>query len=222
MTGDLRELAKMNRAVRRRMGCAFLIGVSVLSFCISLYLVLQLQPVQKGYIFPFPHRELIEEYATRYNVDKYLVAAVIKCESSFELKARSHRGAVGLMQLMPDTALWIAGQLEDDDFTLERLDDPGVNIPYGIWYLSELGKEFDGNKVLTLAAYNAGRGNVREWMLEYGWERDFDDIKAIPFDETRNYVAKVLKYWKKYRSLYRTDTPDKRSGEDVVGEEGSD
>lgn len=114
----------------------------------------------------------------------------------------SHRGAIGLMQLMPDTAEWIAGQLEDPSYSIEAIHEPERNIRYGIWYLSTLQREFDGNDVLALAAYNAGRGNVQSWIREYGWPADFHDIDAIPYQETREYVRKVLLTEHKYRSLY--------------------
>ena len=114
----------------------------------------------------------------------------------------SHRGAIGLMQLMPDTAEWIAGQLEDPSYSIEAIHEPERNIRYGIWYLSTLQREFDGNDVLALAAYNAGRGNVQSWIREYGWPADFHDIDAIPYKETREYVRKVLLTEHKYRSLY--------------------
>lgn len=110
---------------------------------------------------------------------------------------------MGLMQLMPETAKWIAQQMEDEDFTLAELEDPEINIRFGTWYLSSLHKEFEGNEVLMLAAYNAGRGNVKEWMEKYQWDMSFQDVKQIPFKETREYVTKVLKSKNKYKSLYQ-------------------
>ena len=108
------------------------------------------------------------------------------------------------MQLMPDTGEWIAGQVDNDyHFSISKLQNPETNIRYGIWYLASLQKEFDGNDVLALAAYNAGRGNVQEWMDEYGWTRSFSSVKDIPYAETREYVARVLKYQKKYQTLYK-------------------
>jgi soluble lytic murein transglycosylase len=106
------------------------------------------------------------------------------------------------MQLMPDTAAWIAKQLDDQDFSLERLHEPDMNIRYGTWYLSSLRDEFQGNEVLMLAAYNAGRGNVHEWMDTYGWTMDFSAVDEIPYEETKAYVASVLKNKKKYEALY--------------------
>ncbi|MBR1695805.1 MAG: lytic transglycosylase domain-containing protein, partial [Selenomonas sp.] len=144
----------------------------------------------------------VMKYAEIYHVDSNLTAAVIKSESKFKHTALSHRGAVGLMQLMPETAEWIAGQIGDKSYNVESLHEPDRNILYGTWYLAELQREFKGNDVLALAAYNAGRGNVKAWMDENNWSYSFHDIDAIPYKETRDYVRQVIGDRKKYRVLY--------------------
>ena len=141
--------------------------------------------------------------SNQYGVDPLLVTAVMQAESGFNLNSGSGAGAIGLMQLMPETAVWVAGQLDDTGFALDDLQEPGCNIRYGTWYLSSLKKEFAGNEVLMLAAYNAGRGNVLEWMERGGWDYQFNDIAAIPFQETEEYVRSVLKNKAKYQQLYR-------------------
>ena len=181
---------------------SFAVGMCVLLAAFVAFLVLQHEDVQRNYIYPYEYREYIAEYGQRYNVDPYLVAAVIKTESKFKSNATSSYGAVGLMQVMPETAVWIAGQLEDMQFSPSSLQEPLCNIRYGTWYLGSLQDEFRGNEVLTLAAYNAGRGNVLEWMEKYGWGYDFQDIDAIPFRETEEYVRSVLKNKAKYHQLY--------------------
>ena len=103
---------------------------------------------------------------------------------------------------MPDTAEWIAGQIGDKSYNVESLHEPDRNIRYGTWYLAELQREFKGNDVLALAAYNAGRGNVKAWMDENNWSYSFHDIDAIPYKETRDYVRQVIGDRKKYRELY--------------------
>ena len=123
-------------------------------------------------------------------------------ESKFKNEVHSHRGAIGLMQLMPETAEWIAGQIDDSSFSLDKLHEPETNIRYGVWYLASLKKEFEGNEILALAAYNAGRGNVHEWMEERGWTMDFSRVNEIPYEETRAYVASVLRNKVKYERLY--------------------
>ena len=129
----------------------------------------------------------------------------MKVESNFAEDARSKSGAVGLMQIMPETANWIATQLDEKPPSIRQLHNSDTNIKYGIWYLAELEDEFFGNDVLALAAYNAGRGNVHHWMERKGWRKNFSDVDAIPFDETRHYVKKVLACHEKYSELYGTE-----------------
>ncbi len=134
-------------------------------------------------------RMIITVYAHKYRVQRHLVEAVMHAESKFDQKAVSHVGAVGMMQLMPKTAEWIAqeGELQYTD-----LKEPRQNIMLGTWYIDYLLKKYHNNEVLALAAYNAGRGNVDEWITEYGWKDDFTNIKEIPFPETREFVKLVV------------------------------
>lgn len=201
MTDFQRRVAE-NRRVQRRMAACFIVALFILVSSLGVYLALQFAPVQRSYIYPYPYQDLVEKYALEYHMDSHLTAAVIKKESKFEPGALSHRGARGLMQIMPETGKWIALQLDDDYYGDDRLYEPELNIRYGTWYLALLEREFRGNEVLALAAYNAGHGNVEEWMEEYGWGADFRDIDAIPFQETRDYVRQVLKDRNKYRELY--------------------
>lgn len=187
------------RAYPRKIKVLF---IAFLLLCVGGYVGIQSDWFQKKMIYPYPYRELITEYASVRNLDSSLVAGVILSESNFKLQAQSHKGAMGLMQLMPDTANWIAEQIGDEEFALTDLHDPEINIRFGTWYLASLNKEFHGNEVLLLAAYNAGRGNVRGWMKEYSWDMSFVDIKQIPYKETREYVAKVLKSKQHYQKLY--------------------
>lgn len=157
---------------------------------------------QKKFIYPFPHQDLVFKYAAKNNVDPYLVAAVIRTESKFVSQARSPKGAIGLMQMMPETAKWVVEQNDYPNFSINDLEDPEVSIRLGTWYLASLKKEFNNNEVLMLAAYNGGRGNVKQWMRQYGWTMSFKDTNQIPFQETREYVGKVLRSKQRYRELY--------------------
>lgn len=199
---ERRRRRRLNKLEWKRRVWSFIIGCSVLFAAFVTFFVLQQENVQREYIYPYYYREMVEDYGQRYHVDPYLVAGVIKAESKFQPHVQSSRGATGLMQLMPATAIWIAGQLEDKQFSLDKLKDPAQNIWYGTWYLGTLQEEFRGNEVLMLAAYNAGRGNVLDWMELYGWDYDFQDIDAIPFRETEEYVRSVLKHKEKYKLLY--------------------
>lgn len=134
-------------------------------------------------------RKVIAEYSQKYRVQRHLVEAVMHAESRFDENAISHVGAVGMMQLMPETAKWIAeeGNLQYDD-----LKDPRQNIMLGTWYIDYLLKKYHNNEVLALAAYNAGRGNVDKWILEKKWKEGFNNIDEIPFPETREFVKLVI------------------------------
>ena len=167
-----------------------------------IFLIAHYPLTEKNIIYPFPYRDKVEENSAKYRVDKYLAVSVMKVESNFTEGAISRSGAVGLMQIMPETADWIAYCLEEDKPSINELHDSDKNIRYGIWYLSELEKEFYDNDVLALAAYNAGRGNVRHWMEEKSWNKNFSDVDEIPYLETRNYVKKVLACREKYNKLY--------------------
>ncbi|MCF0154644.1 MAG: lytic transglycosylase domain-containing protein [Veillonella sp.] len=156
----------------------------------------------KHWAYPYGHQHLIQRASQDEEVPSSLVHAIILVESKYQEGAESERGALGLMQLMPDTAHWIAEQLDIKDLSDEHLRHPETNIRLGTWYIGYLLKEFHGNKVLALAAYNAGRGHVESWMEERGWDYNFSDVEAIPFPETRKYVENVMKYEERYDSLY--------------------
>lgn len=157
---------------------------------------------QETFLYPFLYRSTIYQYALENEVDPYLVAAVIRTESKFIPEARSPKGALGLMQMMPETAQWVAEQNKVVDFSPDTLTQPEMNIRLGTWYLASLKHEFENNEVLVLAAYNGGRGNVKEWMKKYGWTMEFSDFSQIPFKETREYVGKVLYHKQRYQDLY--------------------
>lgn len=153
-------------------------------------------------IYPFPYREIIIEEAHRNKVDPNLVAAIIKTESNFRIGAESKAGARGIMQIMPETGSWAAEMMNLHGFKLDDLYEAETNITIGCWYLKELNKEFQGNKILVIAAYNGGRGNVKTWLEIEGWTGEHAAVDQIPFPETRAYVKKVLKNYERYRYLY--------------------
>lgn len=157
---------------------------------------------QKTYFYPLPYRASVAQYARANNLNPNLVAGVILAESKFVPQAKSPLGAIGLMQIMPQTANWIAEQTGEKEFKTTHLNDPEVNMRLGTWYLASLKQEFNSNEVLMLAAYNSGRGNVKQWMQEYKWDMAFNEPDKIPFPETRDYVKKVLKNKEHYQKLY--------------------
>ena len=207
---DCHRRIKQKRQETNRRFAAFSLGILILCMAFSFFFIMQSESMQRQYLYPYPYRSVVEHYAAKYKVDSSLVAGMILSESKFRNEAKSHRGAIGLMQLMPETAMWISEQLDDKEYELSELREPQKNIEYGTWYIASLEEEFEGNDVLALAAYNAGRGNVHDWMEERHWDMNFNEVSAIPYEETRAYVASVLKNRKKYLELY--DDKEKQEG----------
>jgi soluble lytic murein transglycosylase len=153
--------------------------------------------------YPLPNRDIVFAMAKEYDVDPYLVFAIIRAESKFQTTAQSPVGAKGLMQIMPETGEWIAKQMKIDNFQAEDLHDPEVNIRFGCWYIKDLSTEFKGSVPLQIAAYNAGRGKVSQWIQEGKWDGDPNNMEVIPFPETKQYVKNVLKNYQAYNAIYK-------------------
>lgn len=167
----------------------------------------QSDAVQMRFVYMWDYQQDIITYSKKNHVDPFLVAAIIKNESGFDNKAVSHVGAVGLMQIMPETGRWIAEQMGLNDYKDENLYQTRTNIRMGCWYLGELEYEFKHNLALMLIAYNAGRGQTHAWMEKFSWDDNFNDLNAIPFPDTREYVTRVLQDRDKYYLLYRDKVP---------------
>lgn len=158
-------------------------------------------------VYPFPFQAEIEAAAARRGVDPFLVAAIIRQESTFNRHARSPAGAVGLMQLKSTTARTVARRAGFSAARATRLTDPGVNLALGILHLRDPLDRFDGQLPEALAAYNAGSSRVGPW-LDFP-ERADPDLFAerIPFPETREYVRVVRENALIYRVLYEQGQP---------------
>lgn len=176
------------------------ITLIIIFIMINLAIYIGKRIVKKNY--PLIYKECILAYSKEYQLDPYLVAAVIKTESNFKVKAASHKSAKGLMQLMDDTSKWISIQLKMKDFNLETVYEPENNIHFGTWYLSYLSKKYNGNTKLILAAYNGGMGNVSNWLTNPEYSKDGVNLDYIPFKETENYVKKVNVNYNIYKYLY--------------------
>jgi soluble lytic murein transglycosylase len=151
---------------------------------------------------PLKHEDIIRQQAAEKHVDPALIAAVIYTESHFRDQT-SHAGATGLMQLMPQTADYIARKSGGTRFERSDLATPQINIAYGTWYLRYLLTKYHDNVTLTLAAYNAGEGKVDEWWRGARARGEhFDVAEHIPFPETRDYVERVLSARAEYRRRY--------------------
>ena len=153
-------------------------------------------------IYPKKYENIVEKYAEEYQIDENMIFALIKAESNFEEDVISNRGAVGLMQLMESTAEEIASNLNYNDFVVEDLKEPEVNIQCGVRYFSELLNHYQNNYLLALTAYNAGIGNVEKWIENGVIQPDGSDIENIPFQETNMYVRKILRDYDIYKKLY--------------------
>ncbi|NLI13218.1 MAG: lytic transglycosylase domain-containing protein [Peptococcaceae bacterium] len=175
---------------------------TIIVFFIIVLLLIQNADKVWRYFYPFPYRQITINHAEAYNLDPYLLASIMKAESGFNSSAVSPKGARGLMQIMPDTGQWVARQLGSPAFAPDQLFDPDTNIRFGAWYIADLKKEFHGDIVLVLAAYNGGRGNVEEWVASKNLTGGNSTIDQIPFPETRNFVRKVLLYHRIYSHLY--------------------
>jgi len=150
---------------------------------------------------PLKHEDIIRQQAAEKNLDPALIAAVIYQESKFRDRTSS-AGAKGLMQILPGTAEFIARKSGGTRFELQDLGTPQINIAYGSWYLRYLIGRYNGNKVLAIAAYNAGEDNVDRWVSAAGGPHSFDATRDIPFPETRAYVHGVLSKRGAYKKHY--------------------
>jgi soluble lytic murein transglycosylase len=157
------------------------------------------------WIYPISYTEEIKSSASNYQLDPLLIAAIIRVESNYKIDAVSPKGAIGIMQLMPDTAEWI---LKHDHFGPISIQDAGnqahAGITLGSWYVKELERQFGGNLIVALAAYNAGPGKVRQWLDKRIWDGKEQTLNSIPYGETRHYVQRVMYYYKKYQKIYET------------------
>jgi soluble lytic murein transglycosylase len=158
-------------------------------------------------VYPLEYEGAIRTSARRQDLDAALVAAVIYAESRFDAKARSSQGAVGLMQLLPETAAQIARETGGVAFVPADLDDPRVNIRYGCYYLRAVLDLFGGDRVAAVAAYNAGAGVVGEWEAAARAEGHPLRLADIAFAETRAYVRRVLEARTIYRETYGERLP---------------
>ena len=148
--------------------------------------------------YPLKYEAIVRGHARNYRLDPALLAAVIYQESKFRPNVKSTSGAIGLMQLLPDTAKGIAVHTGGSRFRVSDLYDPEINVRYGAWYLRHLLDKY-GDERTALAAYNAGQENVDEWRR---------DGRGIPFAETRHYVDRV----EQLKTLYRRGYGSRLSG----------
>lgn len=170
--------------------------ILILILCFILFQVLDLKTMIMKKAYPQTYSEYVNNYAEEYDVDPLLIYAMIKAESNFNVNAKSHNGAKGLMQLMENTAVEVSKEKEID------LYDPEINIKLGTYYFSQLLDKYDYQIGIALAAYNAGMGNVNTWLERGTIRADGSDLENIPYKETNMYVRKILNSYEMYKELY--------------------
>ena len=151
------------------------------------------------WLYPLHYEEAVASSSARHEVDPFLVCAVIEAESGWNANAESHRGATGVMQLMPETARDMVrkGLVDGASYDPENLSDPATNIEFGTAYLSYLLRYFNGSTERAVAAYNAGLSNVEDWVGEGGLLHI-----AITYPETQAYLVRVQNARSRYQELY--------------------
>lgn len=179
-----------------------MLGVAALAALSALLVLPRVNDAVRELALPLRHEDVIRQQSEAKRLDPSLVAAVIYAESHFRDQT-SHAGARGLMQITPATAHYIARLSGGTTFEQGDLAKPQINIAYGAYYLRYLLDHYKENKVLALAAYNGGEGNVERWIAAANTtERGFTPDQ-IPFAETRTYVERVLDAQGDYRTKYR-------------------
>ncbi|MEM8830987.1 MAG: transglycosylase SLT domain-containing protein [Cyanobacteria bacterium P01_G01_bin.19] len=157
-------------------------------------------------LFPFPYQDKILNYARQEDINPLLTISVMRKESTFNPEIDSIVGAVGLMQIVPPTAEWVAGQIELPEYSLT---DPEDNIRIGTWYLQHNHHRYEDSSLYAVASYNAGTGNVNSWLNRFDTQDSDRFVEQIPFPETKDYVEGVFgNYWN-YLRLYNPEIRQK-------------
>ena len=155
------------------------------------------------HFYPQEYAEYVAEYSTMYGVDEPFVYAVIRTESGFRAEVESSAGAMGLMQIMPDTFEYLQSLESDiESYPDSELLNPEINIKYGTYYLYVLLQHYNGDENLAAAAYNAGLSNVDSWLEDSRYSSDGKTLSSIPYSETQQYVERVENTKRVYESLY--------------------
>ena len=166
--------------------------LSLIIFCLAIVILICFFVVFNFIVTPRKYKNYIIEFAGQYSIEPALVYAIIRVESNFDKNATSSAGAMGLMQIIPSTAKWIAEELRLDYSSL-NMYNPETNIQFGCFYLNYLFERFD-NMGAVICAYNAGETVVKSWLDESG---NIDESK-ISYPETKNYYKRVLSYYNIY------------------------
>lgn len=168
---------------------------------ITIYKCFNLEEKILKHFYQIKYSEYVYKYSEEANIDPLLTLAIIKTESNFKEDCVSRSGAVGLMQVMEDTAKEQT-QYMGIEYYDGMLKNPEENIKIGVSYFSSLCNHFNNNYILAFAAYNAGIGNVEKWIEEGIITKDGKNTQNIPFKETNMYVRKIIGNYTIYKELY--------------------
>ena len=170
-------------------------------------------------LYPRYYADTVEKYAKMYNVDTFLIAAMILEESRYNAEAVSWAGAIGLMQIMPATGRELAQKLKIRRFRTSMLKQPDINIRMGTKYIGELNSWFDGNAMLVIGAYNGGPGRMERWVSTKNI-KDIDlFVEKITIRETRLHIKKVIDSYHNYVEIYgKTDEPPAVNSATEIGQ----
>lgn len=188
------------------MKVANIILIVLILFILAAFVSLRLEEI-RAYEedlrnYPTAYTDLIAEYSKEFSLDPYLVTAIMRCESSNDANAVSKKGAIGLMQIMPDTGAWIAHKLDlDDVYREQQLFEPETNVRFACWYLRFLTNRLNEDRTCIIAAYNAGHGSVEKWLQDPTYSAN-GTLQKIPYPETERYLTKITTAYEKYTTLY--------------------
>jgi len=186
----------MNKAVKNTTAIIIILTLSIILGYVFSRIIVSIEKNNH----PLKYEDMVEKYSKEYKVPQEIIYAVIKAESGFRADVVSGAGAVGLMQIMPDTFDWLMKYQTKEELSHGLLYDPDTNIKYGTYYLNYLYKRFNSWDI-AFAAYNGGPN--REWLSNPEYiNAETGEIVHIPIEETRNYVKRVNKNIEVYKRLY--------------------
>ncbi|MGB5823795.1 MAG: lytic transglycosylase domain-containing protein [Proteocatella sp.] len=160
--------------------------------------------IKEEVFYPIKYEKYVEKYSNEYDVDKYLVYAIMKQESNFRSDAVSPADARGLMQITQDTFNWLTPKLKSGNYKYEDIFNPAVNIRYGVLFISVLEERYSDQRTVC-AAYNAGMNITRRWLGDSNYSSDGISLKNIPYEETAKYVDIVERNYEKYVEIYKVN-----------------
>lgn len=199
---SMKRSARRGARIDRRLAAIITIGVLALALLgLGLWLLFAHAPELVVETYPMEYVETIRACAEENGLDPAYPAAVIMAESSYRPQVVSSANAQGLMQLLPETAEWVAGKLGE---TYEEgcLFDPETNIRYGCWFLGWLMKRYNGDMTCASSAYHQGHGTVDKWLANPEYSPDGATLTVIPSNATDTYIKRILKYYERYTKLY--------------------